>query len=316
MEEILATLRSPRLLDCSPTQRCTAPCSTRAPPWHRSRAASGCYGTRLVQSTAARRRKPPRTRPELVADAPLVSGAGRAPSSPCRGVCYDLCVVIDIVSRSVVAWCVAPSKDGELAKELIADAVAPHQVPPGQLAIHADRASSMTSNPVSESLGFLGIARSHSPPHVSNDNPYSQAQCTTLAYCRSAPSASAASRTPGPCARRSSCTTTTSIATRASASTRRPPSTTGPPRIRSQRAATLTDAYVANPTRFCARRPEPPKLPTGAWSNDPSEEVTLEATEERVSPCLAGSGAPWCSCRDLCRRWECSCAGVRGSAQH
>ncbi len=73
-------------------------------------------------------------------------------------------MVLDIFSRCVVAWCVAPSEDGELAKELIADAVARHQVPPGQLTIHADRASSMTSNPVTELLTFLGVGRSHSRP--------------------------------------------------------------------------------------------------------------------------------------------------------
>ncbi|MGH9103060.1 MAG: hypothetical protein ACRDYD_08795 [Acidimicrobiales bacterium] len=67
----------------------------------------------------------------------------------------------------------APTESGDLAKKLIADAVARHRVPPGQLTIHADRGSSMTSNPVTELLTFLGIGRSHSRPHVSNDNPNS-----------------------------------------------------------------------------------------------------------------------------------------------
>ena len=79
---------------------------------------------------------------------------------------YDLYVVIDIFSRYVVAWCVAPTECGELAKELIADAVARHNIGPGQLKIHADRGSSMTSNPVTELLTFSGIGRSHSRPHV------------------------------------------------------------------------------------------------------------------------------------------------------
>jgi len=96
-------------------------------------------------------------------------------------------VVIDIFRRDVVAWCVAPSEDGELAKELIADAVARHRVPPGQLTIHADRGSSMTSNPVTELLEFLGIGRSHSRPHVSNDTPYSESQFTTLTSCPAFP---------------------------------------------------------------------------------------------------------------------------------
>jgi putative transposase len=111
---------------------------------------------------------------------------------PQRGLYYDLSVVIDIFrryifSRDVVAWCVAPSEDGELAKELITKAVARHRVPPGQLTIHADRGSSMTSNPVTELLTFLGIGRSHSRPHVSNDTPYSESQFTTLTSCPAFP---------------------------------------------------------------------------------------------------------------------------------
>jgi len=89
---------------------------------------------RAHDSTRERRRQathPPRTRPELVADAPLVVWSLEFTKlrGPCRGVDDDLYVVIDIVSRYVVAWCVAPSEHGELAKELIADAVARHQVP-------------------------------------------------------------------------------------------------------------------------------------------------------------------------------------------
>lgn len=77
------------------------------------------------------------------------------------------------------------TESGELAKELIADAdaVARHQVQPGQLSVHADRGSSMTSNPVVELLAFLGISRSHSRPHVSNDNPFNESQFKTLKYC-------------------------------------------------------------------------------------------------------------------------------------
>jgi putative transposase len=96
-------------------------------------------------------------------------------------------VVIDIFSRYVVAWVAAPAESSELAKELIADAVAGHQVPPGQLTIHADRAVSMTSNPVAELLVFLGIGRSHGRPHVSNDNPFSEAQFKTLKHCPAFP---------------------------------------------------------------------------------------------------------------------------------
>jgi len=147
---------------------------------------------RAHDSTRERRRQathPPRSRPELVAHGPLAVWSWDITKlrGPQRGLYYDLYVVIDIFSRYVVAWCVAASEDGELAKELIAAAVARHRVPPGQLTIHADRGSSMTSNPVTELLSFLGIGRSHSRPHVSNDNPYSGAQFKTLEYCPAFP---------------------------------------------------------------------------------------------------------------------------------
>jgi transposase InsO family protein len=96
---------------------------------------------------------------------PTSREAGRAPRSdpytklkgPKRGEYFDLYVVLDIFSRYVVAWYVSASESGEQAKDLIADAVARHGVPPDQLTIHADRGSSMTSNQVAELLSFLGI---------------------------------------------------------------------------------------------------------------------------------------------------------------
>jgi putative transposase len=83
---------------------------------------------------------PPRVRPELVARAPLAVWSWDITKlkGPTTGAYYDLYVVLDIFSRYVVAWLVAPSESGELAKELIADAVARHHVPPGQLTVHAD----------------------------------------------------------------------------------------------------------------------------------------------------------------------------------
>ena len=195
---------------------------------------------------------------------------------PKRGEYYDLYVVLDIFSRYVVAWCVAPSESGELAKDLIADAVARHQVPPDQLTIHADRGSSMTSNQVAELLSFLGIRRSHSRPHVSNDNPYSEAQFKTLKYCPNFPERFGASPTPAPSASRSSRITTMNIVIRGSAITRQPRCTTAPPqRYGPSASETLDAAYATNPARFRHRKPEPPKLPTIAWINEPVTEEEL-----------------------------------------
>ncbi len=189
MGQILDVLRSPRFVDLSPAQafhilldegRYLASVST----YYRLLRAHGEVRERRRQAT-----HPPRVRPELVARKPLVVWSWDITKlkGPRRGEYYDLYVVLDIFSRYVVAWCVAPSESGELAKELIADAVARHQVPPGQLTVHADRGSSMTSNPVVELLAFLGIGRTHSRPHVSNDNPFSESQFKTLKYCPAFP---------------------------------------------------------------------------------------------------------------------------------
>ena len=187
--QILDLLRSCRFVDLSPAQvfhlllgegTYLASVSTS----YRLLRANGEIRERRRQAT-----HPPRVRPELVARRPLVVWSWDITKlkGPDRGEYYDLYVVVDIFSRYVVAWCVAPSESGQLAKELIADAVARHQVPPGQLTVHADRGSSMTSNPVVELLAFLGIGRTHSRPHVSNDNPYSEAQFKMLKYCPAFP---------------------------------------------------------------------------------------------------------------------------------
>src|SRR3546814_3456617 len=82
----------------------------------------------------------------------------------------------------VVAWLVATRESARLAEELIADAIYEQNVPAGQLSLHADRGSSMTSKTVSQLLADLGVEQSHSRPHVSNDNPFSEAQFKTLKY--------------------------------------------------------------------------------------------------------------------------------------
>jgi putative transposase len=166
--EILAVLHSPRFCDCSPAQVYF----TLLDEGVYLASESTFYRIlRANDSTRERRRQathPPRVRPELVAHGPLVVWSWDITKrrGPRRGKYYDLYVVLDIFSRYVVAWCVAPSEDGELAKVLIAHAVARHNVPPGQLTVHADRGSSMTSNTVAELLTFLGIGCSHSRPHV------------------------------------------------------------------------------------------------------------------------------------------------------
>jgi putative transposase len=91
-------------------------------------------------------------------------------------------VILDIYGRYVVGWMVAAREAAALAERLLADTIAAQQVQPGQLTVHADRGTSMTSKPVAMLLADLGVTRSHSRPHVSDDNPYSESQFKTLKH--------------------------------------------------------------------------------------------------------------------------------------
>jgi putative transposase len=222
---------------------------------------------------------PPRVRPELVAHGPnaVWSWDITKLKGPTKGTYYDLYVVLDIFSRYVVAWCVAPTESGDLASELIADAVARQEIAPGTLIVHADRGSSMTSNPVVELLAFLGIGRTHSRPHVSNDNPVSEAQFKTLKYCPAFPERFGSIHDA-----RAFCATFFSYYNaehRHSGIGYHTPASVHygtAAEIRERRAVVLDSAYAANPLRFGRGRPNPPTLPTTAWINEPMEEVVAQ----------------------------------------
>ena len=67
-----------------------------------------------------------------------------------------------------------------LAERLLRETAIKEQIRPDQLTIHADRGAAMTSRPVSQLMASLGVSRSHSRPHTSNDNPSSESQFKTL----------------------------------------------------------------------------------------------------------------------------------------
>ena len=79
---------------------------------------------------------------------------------------FYLYVLLDIFSRYVVGWMVAPRESAQLAKKLIEESCTKQAIGPGQLTVHADRGSSMTSKPVALLLADLGVTQSHSRPHV------------------------------------------------------------------------------------------------------------------------------------------------------
>ncbi len=122
--------------------------------------------------------------PELLATAPnqVWSWDITKLLGPVKWSYFYLYVILDIFSRYVVGWMIAPHESSALAKRLIAETCEKQNVLPGQLTIHADRGSSMKSKPVALLLADLGITKSHSRPHVSDDNPYSESQFKTLKY--------------------------------------------------------------------------------------------------------------------------------------
>ena len=141
-----------------------------------------------VRDRRAQATHPPRVRPELVADGPdqVWSWDITKLKGPWRGTYFDLYVMLDIFSRKAMRWEVHTTENADLAEAFIENAIIDNGgVCPR--AVHADRGTSMTSKPVAALLADLHITQSHSRPHVSNDNPYSEAQFKTLKYCPAFP---------------------------------------------------------------------------------------------------------------------------------
>jgi putative transposase len=93
-----------------------------------------------------------------------------------------LYVILDVFSRYVVGWMVAPRESAEPAKKLIEETCEKQNIQPDQLSLHADRGSAMRSKPVALLLADLSVTKTHSRPYTSNDNPYSESQFRTMKY--------------------------------------------------------------------------------------------------------------------------------------
>ncbi len=186
---------------------------------------------------------------------------------------YYLYVIIDIYSRYVVGWLLARAERALLAERLLADTIWKQQVEPHTLVIHADRGSSMASKPVAFLLADLGVTKSHSRPHVSNDNPYSEAQFKTLKYRPDFPHQFGSLEDA-----RSFCQQFFAWYNhehRHSGIAYHTPANLHYGRageLQRRRAATLDLAYLAHPERFVRRPPRPLALPAAAWINQPQED--------------------------------------------
>ena len=129
-------------------------------------------------------RRPRYAAPELLATRPnqLWSWDITKLLGPQKWTYFYLYVILDVFSRYVVGWLVAHRESAVLAERLIGETCKRQRIAREQLTIHADRGSSMTSKPVAFLLADLGVTKTHSRPHVSNDNPFSEAQFKTLKY--------------------------------------------------------------------------------------------------------------------------------------
>ena len=129
-------------------------------------------------------RHPDYKKPELLATGPnqVWSWDITKLLGPVKWSYFHLYVILDIFSRYVVGWMVAPCESAVLAKQLIEETCIKQNIQKGQLTIHADRGSSMKSKPVAFLMADLGITKTHSRPHTSDDNPFSEAQFKTLKY--------------------------------------------------------------------------------------------------------------------------------------
>lgn len=273
-ESVRAMLNCERFQDCAPAaiqatllDEGQYLCSTRT--MYRILQEDGATRERRNQLT-----HPLYHKPELLATAPnqLWSWDITKLRGPVKWTYFYLYVILDVFSRYVVGWMVAPREGAELATKLIAETCEKQQIERNQLSLHADRGSAMRSKPVALLLADLSVTKTHSRPYTSNDNPYSESQFRTMkyrpefpdrfgciqdsrAFCQSFfPWYNDNHRHSG-IGMMTPATVHYGLASAAS----------------DNRQVTLDAAYAAHPERFVRRPPTPPQIPKEVWINKPKK---------------------------------------------
>jgi putative transposase len=273
---VLNTLHSPRFLDQSPAEvyatlldEGSYLCSLRS--MYRLLASA--------QEVRERRnllRHPRYQPPQLLATAPnqVWSWDITKLLGPVKWLYFYLYVMLDLFSRYVVGWMLAERESGALAKRLIEESCRQQGIEPGQLTLHSDRGPAMTSSSVSVLLARLGLIPSHSRPHVSNDNPFSEAQFKTLKYRPEFPDrfgsfehALSFCRDFFPWYNHEHHHSALGLLTPGVVHAGH-----APQRL-DHRQRVLTAAYQAHPERFVRGRPTPPPLPPAVWINPPNSKT-------------------------------------------
>ena len=216
--------------------------------------------------------RPHYTKPELLATAPnqVWSWDITKLKGAMKWTYFYLYVILDIFSRYVVGWMVAQREQDGLARRLIEETCLKQGIKAGQLTVHADRGPSMRSKTVAHLLSDMGVTKTHSRPHVSNDNPYSEAQFKTLKYCPQFPERFGSIQDA-----RSFCqeffTWYNKEHYHSGIGLMTPESVhyCMAEGVFRQHSIVLAEAYEKHPKRFKGRIPKPPALPEAAWINKP-----------------------------------------------
>ena len=203
---------------------------------------------------------------------------------PAKWTCFHLYVILDIYSRYVVGWLIAHRESAELAEQLIADTLEKENIAPGTLTLHADRGTSMRSKGVAALLIDLDVAKTHSRPHVSDDNPYSEAQFKTLKYRPDFPERFGSIEDARAHCRRffqwyNHEHRHGGIGLMAPAAVHDGTAAA----LTKNRAITLDAAFAAHPIRFKGVAPKPPALPAAAWINPPKKQPKPESIKPACS---------------------------------
>ena len=237
-------------------------------------------------------RHPNYKKPELLATGPnqVWSWDITKLLGPAKWTYYHLYVILDIYSRYTVGWMLASRENADLAKRLIRDSIEKQNVEPDQLTIHSDRGPAMKSHTVAQLMATLGVTKSHSRPHVSNDNPFSESQFKTFKYRPGFPErfgsqedARAFCQEFFPWYNDEHYHSGLGMLTPASVHYGHAED------ILTRRSKTLDAAYAAHPERFTGKRPRPLSLPEAVWINPP--EGTSDDHQKGL-PETAGSRKP------------------------
>lgn len=271
-QTVLATLHEPRFVDLAPPQvyarlleegqyLCSIRTMYRLLAAHQEVRERRAVASRVVY-----------TKPELLATRPneVWSWDITKLKGPAKWTYYYLYVILDIFSRYVVGWMIALREASTLAKRLIAETCQKQRIIEGQLTLHADRGSSMKSKGVAELLADLGVTKTHSRPHVSNDNPFSESQFKTMKYRPEFPERFGSIQD----ARGFGCTFFPwynhehrhgglALYTPADVHYGRVPE------VHRQRQLALDDAYRRHPNRFVRKAPQAALPPPAVWINPP-----------------------------------------------